>query len=431
MQIVYTDTNNLISRPNAEKLLLHPFFKQAKRKDYLIKTILAELPPLEQRPRKVMPQKQVTITRTDEWDFDDEEEQDLLDSNGDSPMPTTALGQVQENSKKTATPKRHISFGDVVVRSNSIHPSDNIPPAPTSTSGTPPRKSRFVIEESNSRDPTDTYTSSSVRSSSPMLDEEPTHDGEVMKGRFYVNQPNKATVDPSVAIVSTDDDLLGGLHKMPSQDTLNVTDRKSRFEISSTTSPMLYQPVPLSRDSSSYSSSSTNGNRSTAVTEKRYPADTSTLTSENIALLTESSRKIGRFELTGGSACSSVDVTPRGSISSSHMDHMAHAVNHQQSHLSIDSNQPTQHSAQYQIEELLRFNESQRLILQELSVTFAKKDSMEDLHTFVESEHNVAEELSSTVEHLDKLIQQTLKENTQLQKENEALRRELKELKSN
>ncbi|KAG2200557.1 hypothetical protein INT47_012343 [Mucor saturninus] len=438
-----------LKRPNAEKLLLHPFFKQAKRKDYLCKTILAELPPLEQRPRKIMPQKQVTIIRTDEWDFDDdeEEEEDLMDANGD-PLMISNLGQQgqqpiqqqqqQENSKK-ATTKRHISFGDVVVRSNSmVHPSDPLPaPSTTSVVGTPPRKSRFVIEETSSRDPTDTYNSSSVRSSSPMLDEEVTHDGEIMKGRFYVNQQNKPFPDPSVAVVSPageEDVPMHGLHKIPSQDTLNVTDRKSRFEISSSTSPMMYQPVPLSRDSSSYSSSSnpTSGRSTTtttAVTEKRYP-DTSTLTSENIALLTESSRKIGRFELTGGSACSSVDVTPRGSISSSHVEHpMTHG--HAQSHLSIDSNAS---SPQYQIEELLRFNESQRMILQELSLAFSKKptamttDVVED--TYME-DCQVGEEISSTVEHLDKLIQLTLKENTQLQKENEALRRELKELKSN
>lgn len=410
-------------RPNAEKLLLHPFFKQAKRKEYLIKVILSELPPLEQRPRKMMPQKQVTITRTDEWDFDDDEEE-LLDSNQDQLQPNQ---QVQENSKKAAT-KRHISFGDVVVRSNSmIHPSETTPPPSGPIVGTPPRKSRFVIEET-SRDHTDTYNSSSVRSSSPMLEDDHhsnISDGEVMKGRFYVNQQNKPATETTV--VQYDDHP--SLHKMPSQDTLNVTDRKSRFEVSSTNSPMIYQPVPLSRDSSAYSSSSNgrSNTATTAVTEKRYPVDTSTLTSENIALLTESSRKIGRFELTGGSACSSVDITPRGSISSSHIDHMTHAVVHHQSHLSIDSN--NQYNPQYQIEELLRFNESQRMILQELSLSFKKPAENEEV--YYEPGQSAADDLSSTVEHLDKLIQQTLKENTHLQKENEALRRELKELKSN
>ncbi|GAA5817360.1 hypothetical protein MFLAVUS_010904 [Mucor flavus] len=413
-------------RPSAEKLLLHPFFKQAKRKDYLIKTILVELPPLELRPRKMMPYKQVTITKTDEWDFDDDEEEEdihLLDTNHDQLSPQQQ--QQQENSKKAPVSKRHISFGDVVVRNNSmIHPAETSPPPPAPTAapivGTPPRKSRFVIEEASNLD---SIHSSSVRSSSPMLEDEHTlSDGEVMKGRFYVNQQQQQTRPVTfndAPTIHQNADEYDHLHKVPSQDVLNV-DRKSRFEVSSSSSPMLYQPIPLSRDSSSYSSSS-NGRsiNTTAVTEKRYPMDTSTLTTENIALLTESSRKIGRFELTGGSACSSVDVTPRGSISSGHIDHINTPVHHQ-SQLSIDSNQ---FNPQYQIEELIRFNESQRIILQELSLSFKKPT--EDTPYLDQSD------ITSTVEHLHKLIQQTLGENTDLQKENEILRRELKDLKSN
>ncbi|CAO3639286.1 unnamed protein product [Mucor fragilis] len=404
-------------RPNADKLLQHPFFKQAKRRDYLIKTILYELPPLEQRPRKKIPQKQVTITKTDEWDFDDDDEDvdaevdELLLSDQNSPAAEQLIlnHQPQENTK-AKPPKRHISFGDVVVRNNSmlVHPSDPVPTA-TSTSPplsmTPPKKSRFVIEES-SQD-----TSSSIRSSSPMPDE----DCEVMKGRFYVKEDQQQQQQQQQQ----------QLHKMPSQDFLATHDRKSRFEVSSnTSSPMLYQPVPLSRDSSSYSSSSANSKpNTTAVTEKRYPPQ-ELLTSENIALLTESSRKIGRFELTGGSSSSSVDVTPRGSVSSSHLDtHHQHA------------SAPVFMNPLYQIEELLRFNESQRVLLQELRLNCKKPSAHAAITNEPETEaassqhhHN---DLTATVEHLDKLIQQTLKENAQLQKENESLRKELKELKLN
>ncbi|ORX90641.1 kinase-like protein [Basidiobolus meristosporus CBS 931.73] len=39
-------------RPTAEKLLQHSFFKQAKKKNYLLATILSNLPPLENRQRK-------------------------------------------------------------------------------------------------------------------------------------------------------------------------------------------------------------------------------------------------------------------------------------------------------------------------------------------------------------------------------------------
>jgi hypothetical protein len=400
--------------------LLHPFFKQSKRKDYLVKTILYELPPLEQRPRKKIIQKQVTITKTDEWDFDDDndteqdddddDETELLLDNNNIIIPLNQQ-QLQENNTKKTT-RKHISFGDVVVRSNNNNNNNNsnsnsmIHPSETSPVGTPPRKSRFVIEET-SRDYTDTFNSSpSVRSSSPMLedDHDSNNSGEVMKGRFYVNQNNNTTSSTSKhPTVEDNEHQQQQLHKMPSQDTLNMNngDRKSRFEISnnSSSSPLLYQPIPLSRDSSSYSSSSTSNrnNNNTAVVEKRYPSlvDTNTLTTENIALLTESSRKIGRFELTGGSTTtttttSSVDVTPRGSISSSSHHHQHHQHHqqlndqghgHGQSHLSIDSSFI---NPQYQIEELLRFNENQRLILQELSLSFKKANHGSEEPYFVE-----------------------------------------------
>ncbi|KAI9315501.1 kinase-like domain-containing protein, partial [Dichotomocladium elegans] len=62
---------DLSKRPSAEKLLQHPFFKQAKRHDYLVRTLLHNLPPLEQRRphkqafRRCTPETQVD----DEWDF--------------------------------------------------------------------------------------------------------------------------------------------------------------------------------------------------------------------------------------------------------------------------------------------------------------------------------------------------------------------------
>jgi hypothetical protein len=43
-----------VSRPSAEKLLTHHFFKVSRRKDYLVSRILQHLPPLEERPHKSM-----------------------------------------------------------------------------------------------------------------------------------------------------------------------------------------------------------------------------------------------------------------------------------------------------------------------------------------------------------------------------------------
>lgn len=40
-------------RPTSEKLLKHPFFKQARPPDYLVRTILNGLPPLGERYRTI------------------------------------------------------------------------------------------------------------------------------------------------------------------------------------------------------------------------------------------------------------------------------------------------------------------------------------------------------------------------------------------
>jgi hypothetical protein len=293
----------------------------------------------------------------------------------------------------------------------SVHPTtaetiSSSPPNIGTPVGTPPRKSRFVIEESNA----DTYQSSpSVRSSSPMLPEVEDHhtagssnvsesggNGEVMKGRFYVNQAvNKPVTFSDTPIIhhqhyhSDTEAEQHPLHKVPSHDMLSVAsfsaggdiNKKSRFEI--------YQPIPLSRDNSSTSSSSaaipTNGinKTTTAVVEKKPPMQID-LTTENIALLTESSRKIGRFELTGGSTTSSADVTPRGSISSGPISHNHHDTpgHHHSSHLSIDSTHSLVSSPQYQIEELFRFNEQQRIMLQELSLAIKNGSGGGEYHYF-------------------------------------------------
>lgn len=138
-----------------------------------------------------------------------------------------------------------------------------------------------------------------------------------------------------------------------------AADRKSRFEIQHSSvpgSPMIYQPVPLSRDSSYSSAGNSNHSRSNLIT--RYPTSEpkDLLTSENIALLTESSRKIGRFELTSSN---DAVTTPRGSVSSNNTV-MEHDVMHIQS----------------QIEELLRYNESQRSLLQDLSLAFQHRKAI-------------------------------------------------------
>ncbi|KAG0257403.1 hypothetical protein BG011_003962 [Mortierella polycephala] len=60
-------------RPSAEKLLNHAFFKQAKKKSYLVSGLLHDLPPLEQRPPKKAAQTPVVQEKGVSWDFDGDE----------------------------------------------------------------------------------------------------------------------------------------------------------------------------------------------------------------------------------------------------------------------------------------------------------------------------------------------------------------------
>lgn len=74
-------------RPSAEKLILHPFFKQAKKRDYLVKSVLAHVLPLNKRPHRKIPQKHVSIENTEQWDFDDTQ------SNNEQPPPATPVNE--------------------------------------------------------------------------------------------------------------------------------------------------------------------------------------------------------------------------------------------------------------------------------------------------------------------------------------------------
>jgi hypothetical protein len=111
----------------------------------LIKSILFDLPPLERRPRKRIQRRQVSYTSSDEWDFNDDDNIDC--DNGNSPLnnlpphsSSDAINSINcsadyvksygsskadqhdyvtptpREAVDLPTPKRHISFGHVVVR---------------------------------------------------------------------------------------------------------------------------------------------------------------------------------------------------------------------------------------------------------------------------------------------------------------------------
>lgn len=137
------------------------------------------MPPLEFRKPKKPPQKQILAEATEQWDFDTTDE-------------------------APSTTRKHISFGDVVVRDPSrptlpgsvSTPSRTYPVAQESNSA--PKKSRFVVEEAfhNTQD-----THPLDKSLGPELTQSITvtktcQDGQVKKGRFSVNQVSQQLSPP-------------------------------------------------------------------------------------------------------------------------------------------------------------------------------------------------------------------------------------------
>ncbi|KAG6869155.1 hypothetical protein C0993_012254 [Termitomyces sp. T159_Od127] len=56
-------------RPTTQELLETPFFKAAKKKSYLVRTILKDLPPLTQRQERRVIKNSMTMQSFDSWDF--------------------------------------------------------------------------------------------------------------------------------------------------------------------------------------------------------------------------------------------------------------------------------------------------------------------------------------------------------------------------
>ncbi|KAI9497652.1 kinase-like domain-containing protein [Zychaea mexicana] len=178
-------------RPTAEKLLHHTFFKQAKKKEYLVKSVLAHVPPLDQRPHKRVPQKAITFESTEQWDFDTPSTEEPPAS-----VPPTAAANVAATHNTTTTTnnnnnnngKKHISFGDVVIR-DPPKPDHEQQQQQQQQPPQQPKKSRFSI---NPESTTNSTSSSSDIAPLPLsrLCSQDSVTGE-RKSRFEVQQQSQ------------------------------------------------------------------------------------------------------------------------------------------------------------------------------------------------------------------------------------------------
>ncbi|KAI8352899.1 kinase-like domain-containing protein [Blakeslea trispora] len=425
-------------RPSAERLLTHPFFKQAKKKDYLVKSILAYVLPLDQRPHKKMPQKHISFESTEQWDFDTQESKEApvvvtttthMPEKADPTLERSRSIQFEEGPKpiyhKTATeeevPKKHISFGDAVIRdvpntsrsNNTMTPLIESPPHHEDYMSVP-KKSRFVIEDTHlspttespvchpnagtdvgvglgivAVPPTSASAAANIQSNNNTLQE-----GEFKKGRFSVNQAhtnNNGSTTASNSNSSTrpttpapPEEGVVDFKPLPmcrnaSQDSFQEH-RRSRFEVKHTgipvmTEAMFQQGLPLSRENSTASSnalsrdgSMTGSKISRFSIEKPEGQETSLLPTS----ISPECRKKGRFELTGGGNNTGLSNethcdSPQSTVAPSPATSPSNSLSRGQAHRIIDTSMPQLMYSH--MESLLKQNEVQKSMLQELLTT--------------------------------------------------------------
>ncbi|KAI8344698.1 kinase-like domain-containing protein [Chlamydoabsidia padenii] len=442
---------NPSNRPSAEKLLQHPFFKQAKKKEYLCKSVLSHINPVDQRPRRKMPEKRISYESTDHWDFDD-----TPDAKQQMDQTFQEIDQQQQMNKPhvVTTPppppppsssqqtKRRITFGEVVVRDNStsvrskspsisdvyIHP--NTLPDNSDTTA-PTKKSRFIVEDLEpggttpnsimlpSNDNTDYISYGS--SSSNKEGRQHRYSVQFSGAEYDRTHDSILTASSSRYTGVNGDSPLSPLSRVSSYDC--ICERKSRFEVQHpssntlTTATMVtgeqqqsFTPISISRESS----------QSSLQPQKlgRFSVEK---TSNNEAK--EDARKIGRFELTGRSSTSS-------STDGSTLDSARH--------YSV-SNPVDQHALYPQMELLLKQMEAQKSVLQDMmtqlspprsravSISDSSPKRRLDSGQQQDQQQRQPAGLQETVDHLQKLLAVSKCERDRLVKENEELRLELEQ----
>ncbi|CEP07635.1 hypothetical protein [Parasitella parasitica] len=400
-------------RPPADKLLLHPFFKQAKKPEWLAKHLIADIPPIESRPIKKFPQKQVASSSTDEWDFNDEAAAAAAAAAGG---PSTTYQQIPGLNP----PKRHISFGHVVVRkpssSSQHHASESWSYSPSSFSDSnaplvpsppsmPPRKGRalsddFLIEESR--------IAHSKHYNSHAGDEATKQKGRFNLNRDRVRHGSLHEKAPSVTFSEEAGKPNGKLlyRTISHEDNMN---RKPRFnntqQQSSPPPPAHLQALPLSRNNSNVSSGTTALTREGSTHSKGGDMC--------------ESRKIGRFELTNNSETTS----RQHSYIEGSRDLSPYSTTHSSSSSSLARGQRSIPAVYNQINELLRQNDSQKQLLTELVGLF-------DLPRATADQTKSHQELVTTIDSLEQQLQAFQRENLLLQRENETMRKQIDQLKN-
>jgi len=165
-------------RPTSEKLLQHPFFKQAKKKSYLVSTILHNVPPLTQITHiKKTPQPKVSHEKGISWDFDNDTNLEISKDENTPNSVETVSEAVSNNSSKQVSPENSTEqLNSKMVKFNEEQNNNTT----NTTNATLPRKGRFIIDSESIN--TSISALNSATESTPATAS--TQNAEIKKGRF-------------------------------------------------------------------------------------------------------------------------------------------------------------------------------------------------------------------------------------------------------
>jgi len=184
-------------RPTSEKLLQHPFFKQAKKKSYLVSTILHDIPPLTQITHiKKTPQPRVNHEKGISWDFDNDSDisGSELQKEESTPNSVESVSEIVSNNSKQVSPDNSTEqLNSKMVKFNEEQNNTTT----NTVNNTLPRKGRFILDSENIN--TSVSALNSATESTPVTAS--SQNTEIKKGRFSLldssNIENRSSIDIS------------------------------------------------------------------------------------------------------------------------------------------------------------------------------------------------------------------------------------------
>ncbi|KAK9707713.1 hypothetical protein K7432_010032 [Basidiobolus ranarum] len=415
-------------RPTAEKLLQHSFFKQAKKKNYLLTAILNNLPPLENRQRKKLSTKQVVPPQVVSWDFSDRDPttfDENLNNNATERKPRVTIIAPGEEIDETTPPQPNltpsVTEDDFQMPQSTNQTSSNVPSQPSplvnsvsSQPGNPPvsaaKKSRFVI---------DTGSETPIQEALPPP--LPVPSSEV------VTKPEQTNVKFGLGVITDPSNAV----------ELKKEQKKSRFEVNSSPSTV---PQPMIR-ADSHDSTPSNLSRESSVTRaSRFTVDSPLSTIPPSEPFCSTSSRRGRFELSSGSRTASQSginselpspvVPQEGGYPSTNVVNASSNISSPNASLNRDQGLRMDHmlveNLHHQIETMCRQNEAQRIMMGEIwsNISLIGKGN----YTPPNLAQRPTTDLVTTLSNLDLHVHSVVRENDILRKENDALRRELEHM---